>query len=242
MVRRTDTDTHYWLSIISKGRPDRVQPMSAMVGAATWYVPPDDAWQYERQGVAIGAPIWGLSQARNMALEDAFEQGLPCVQLDDDLKTAKFAYRGKGQATDPSLALAVLVERTVESDFMLGGGQPTNNPFFARGGTRLFILGSAICVKPNPLRFDTNLRLKEDYDYTCQHIQRYGGALRIESLIFDFAHYTNKGGAVDDRSEKLEEKMIEYLLEKWPGWIHRHSTRAHEVSLRVPKIERTVLS
>lgn len=241
MVRKTPVGTEYFLTIISRARPDRVEPMSKMVGAATWVVTPEDYWDYRQQAVEAYFTN-GLSEARNLALEMAFDRGLPCVQLDDDLKGAKFAYSQKGVPTEPSRAIDALVERSAESDLKLTGGQPTNNPYFARGGTKLFILGSAMCIKPSSPRFDTNLWLKEDYDFTCQHIEEYGGALRVENLIFDFAHYTNSGGAVDSRSAKVEQRMISYLLQKWPGWIHKHPTRENEVLIRLPNSRRTVLS
>lgn len=241
MIRQTMTGEDYFLTVISRARPERVPEMSKLVGAATWIVTPEDVWRYQEQGVQVESTN-GLSEARNLALEMAFRRRMPCVQLDDDLKGAKFAYEGKGVPTEPSRCIDLLVERCVESDLMLAGGQPTNNPYFARGGTKLFILGSAICVKPSEPRFDTKLWLKEDYDFTCQHIALYGGALRVESLIFDFQHYTNAGGAVDNRNERVEQKMIEYLTKKWPGWIHPHPTRANEVLLRLPNSRRAVLS
>lgn len=242
MLRETSVGTEYFLTIISRARPDRVAPMSKMVGAATWIVTPEDYWQYKEAGAGAVEMTKGLSEARNLALELAFKQGYPCVQLDDDLKGAKFAYEGKGAPTEPYMAVEYLVERCLQTDLPLAGGQPTNNPYFARGGTKLFILGSAICVKPSSPRFDTRLWLKEDYDFTCQHIDVYGGALRIENLIFDFAHYTNKGGAVDSRSDKIEQRMIEYLMQKWPGWIHKHPTRQNEVLLRLPNSRRAILT
>ena len=54
----------------------------------------------------------------------------------------------------------------INSDYFFAGFPPTNNPFFALKEYEYnqFIVGDFILIKPNELRFDDNLRLKEDYD------------------------------------------------------------------------------
>ena len=102
--------------------------------------------------------------------------------------------------------------------------------------TNLFVVGSCCAIKPGSgLYFDTNLKLKEDYDYTAQHIAKFGGVLRCDDLLASFSHYSNSGGAVDIRSDHEERLAIQLLKNKWPEWIKDHPRRRNEVLLRVTR-------
>jgi hypothetical protein len=92
-----------------------------------------------------------------------------------------------------------------------------------------------ILVEPSTPRFDTNMKLKEDYAFTADHILTYGGVLRCNDIIPSFRHYTNKGGAVDSRNDTVEAEMCRYLKAKYPQMIRKHPTRKNEVLLRAPR-------
>ena len=80
----------------------------------------------------------------------------------------------------------------------LGGGMPTDNARFAGAtytttpstttsySTYLFIVGDFMVIRPMELRFNEVMTLKEDYDYTVQHIKEYGGALRNRQVMMRF--------------------------------------------------------
>lgn len=234
-----------WLTVISAGRHKNVKPLTEMIGAASWYVPPRESPLYHQEGAhtRLGSDIH-VVPIRNRALTEAFAHGAICVQLDDDLKWAAFASNGKAQRTEPRRLLEVMVERLMDSDFRFAGAAPTNNAYFTRkqNSTNLFIRSGAIALKPNPLRFDENLRVKFDYDLTIQHYLRFGGVLRCDNLIFDFEQRTNTGGHVSDHRATEDEAAIEYLMKKWPGLVIRHPRREHEVLLRLPRHKREVLA
>jgi glycosyltransferase involved in cell wall biosynthesis len=228
----------YWLSVISARRPENADSMSKLIGAATWYTDPESASLYEAHGLSV-RPTFGLSAARNLAIQEAEKHDAVCVQIDDDLRWMGFA-RNKKVIKSPSTHAVIqdLVKRLTHSDFYLGGVSPTDNAYFARkrNSSNLFIVGSCCAIKPGSgLYFSTELKLKEDYDYTCQHIARYGGVCRCDDLLASFRHYSNSGGAVDVRSEFTEQQAVHYLLEHWPGWIKKHPRRSNEVLLRVPR-------
>merc|ERR1719458_2268955 len=82
------------------------------------------------------------------------------------------------------------------------------------------------------VRFDPALTLKEDYDFTCAHISRYGSVLRCNRMLLDVAHYTNAGGAVSIRNAVEEQRNIKILRKKWPKAIRTHPTRKNEVILQ----------
>lgn len=201
-----------------------------------------------------------LCESRNAMLEEAFDRDLPCVCMDDDLQRARYKEHSPGQpdpvidvnatfpgadedgdGDDASVADADLrwachhlVSALSEAPYKLAGCSPTDNPYFARTpfSTTAYILTTLCAVEPTPLRYDTSLTLKEDYDYTMQHIEEHGGALRVNGLLITAKHYDNPGGAVDVRSASEEQQNISKLKSKWPDAIHDHPTRENEVVLR----------
>ena len=79
---------------------------------------------------------------------------------------------------------------------MLGGAHPTGNRIFQQPpATGLsFIVGDFLVCRPeSDVRFDTALTLKEDYDFTAQHLRRHGAVCRLNRLEVEAEHYTNQG-------------------------------------------------
>ena len=113
---------------------------------------------------------------------------------------------------------------------LLLGIPPTDNYFFANKivSTNTFCIGDMLFIKPNELRFDEQLTLKEDYDYTLQHKER-GDVIRYQKYLFTFEHYSNKGGAVDVRDDEEEQKNIQILKSKWGDKIKLNPKRKNEI-------------
>lgn len=106
----------------------------------------------------------------------------------------------------------------------LAGVFPTGNAAMSMGsqeyGKQHFILGDFFVAEPaSPCRFDTTMTLKEDYDYTCQHLSVHGSVLRFNRMVITVKHATNVGGAVAvrDQAGSKERQNIEILQRKWPG-------------------------
>merc|ERR1712087_1058375 len=80
---------------------------------------------------------------------------------------------------------------------------------------------------------DTNMTLKEDYDFTCSHIANHGAVMRCNRMILRVKHATNGGGAVSERDKAgaKERKNIAILMNKWPGVFKPHGRRQNEVRL-----------
>ncbi len=230
------------VAIISSARTGNVPAMLRHVdglGEATWYVPDDQVADYAYMGAGpvIGV-TGGLCAARNAALDAAADLGLPCLQLSDDLRSVGIAH-GPTRATVEARTLAQVVPELAAAldglDAQLAGVAPTANPYFSRQRVHRtgFVVGDLILVGAGcPLRFDTELRLKEDYDYTCQHLATYGRVARLDYVLAHFAHRTNKGGAVAIRTPEVEQASIDRLLERWPAHIRLNPRRPGEVLLR----------
>jgi len=187
---------------------------------------------YEENGCKQVYNTGNLMDSRNFALEHAFENNNICIQLSDDIKkvtTNKNFFKKKIVKLDEAIEDIVSKFIKIKGVYLMGV-PPTDNYFFANKLVleNKFCIGDMLFVKPNELRFDTQLSLKEDYDYTLQHIQK-AKVLRYQKYLFTFKHYSNKGGAVDIRNDKEEQKNIMILKSKWGDKIRLNSKRKNEI-------------
>lgn len=224
---------NYHLAIISSRRAHTVSAINGYLPGGTWYVGDGEGLEYTTAGAERVIEAGGLVAARNAALEDAFSQGLPCVQLDDDLTKVE---RFDGLTAEPA-SLSDAVDEALgllDDNCRLVGVAPTANSFYAstKVKRRHFIVGDFFVAAPSSIRFDPELRLKEDYDYTAAHLAKFGEVARMDWWLLTFKHRTNPGGAVAYRTADLEQEAIAILRRKWGKWIRPNPRRPNEVLLR----------
>jgi hypothetical protein len=70
-------------------------------------------------------------------------------------------------------------------------------------------------LKGSECRYDENLSLKEDYDMTLQHLQRYGGVLRLNYVYYEVKQAEQIGGCATYRNLKEEKRQFWELQRKW---------------------------
>lgn len=218
--------------VISAGRYDKLPFTDEQKANYIFCVKNGEGQKYRDAACAKVYESGKLIESRNFALEHAFERGLMCIQLSDDLKSVHHNKNfGQKKIVPTDYAISDIASKFSSiKGIKLLGIPPTNNDFFAKHlvSKNSFCIGDALFIKPNPLRFDGQLTLKEDYDYTLQHIQKYG-TLRYQKYLFQFDHYTNSGGAVDIRNSKEEERNIRILIGKWGDKIKLNSKRKNEI-------------
>ena len=229
------------VAIVSSGRARNVPRMEEFCAGLdpVWYVSDDEeAGAYRYVGATRTVAAGGLIEARNRALDDG--DGRPVLQLSDDLTKLQWA-SGQTKEDVARITMAEAVERLAHAlastGAHLAGAAPTANPFFSRQriSEAAFIVGDLMLTSAGcGLRFDTGLRLKEDYDYTLQHLTTHGKVARVDSLLASFAHRTNRGGAVAYRTAEVEDETIAYLTEKWPGSIRPNPRRPQEILMKWP--------
>jgi len=101
---------------------------------------------------------------------------------------------------------------------------------------RHFILGDFFVVDKSSIRFDEEMTLKEDYDFTAQHIYKHGSVIRCNRMVITAKHQTNAGGACSTRDKKglEEQRNIAILFRKWPRAFRAHPKRKNEVVMHWP--------
>lgn len=220
-----------------------------------WYVDKPSLAAYRKVG--LNAKVGGkLVPARNMALQDAKRLRKPCVQVSDDIKgwiyyagdlnaksylaSAENALQAGNEAARQSDDLHVspaaaarflLAKLRAAKGPRLAGVYPVGNPGMAlireAASVDGFILGDFFVADNSPCRFDPSMSLKEDYDFTCSHIDTHGSVLRCNRMLIGAVHETNAGGAVSERDEggHKERENIKILQRKWPGVFHLNGRR-----------------
>lgn len=222
----------------------------------TWYVDAESLDDYKRLG--LKAVVGGkLTHARNKALEDAAKLGKACAQCsddvsaweyregpnaksrDDDAQNAAYAATKRYIVTPVAAARFILAKmRGAEGKQpKLGGVYPLSScsraMFTDPFSRHAFIIGDFFVADKSKVRFDTNMKLKEDYDFTCSHINTHGSVLRCQRLTLVVKHYSNTGGAVTNRDNKgaEERRNVDILKKKWPGCFRDNPKRKNEVIL-----------
>jgi len=218
-----------------------------------WYV--DEASLEDYRKLGVNAKVGGkLCPARNMVLDDAKKKKLVAVEVSDDIgkwvyydcekvdnsgqkdfKVLNNALLGTKKHIVSPLAAAQYILAKMRADPetpKLGGVFPTGNAAMTLGsqeyGRHHFILGDFFVAEPSSnCRFDQNMTLKEDYDYTCSHIKAHGSVMRCNRLFIQVKHATNAGGAVASRDSAGEKERanIAILQQKWPGVFRLNKNR-----------------
>lgn len=230
----------YKIVCISHRRPENVQNVFESSGTKdVLFIVNDqkDVEDYKKNGaeqIEIGG---SLVLNRNKALELCFKRNLICVQIDDDLKSITLNdFTGKRTGVSGFTVKQVvdeLIEDFKKEPYAYAGFAPVANPFFVmkEKDYNKLITAPITFTKPNNVRYDNNLKLKEDYDYTLQHIQVNGGCVRYGKYLFDFHRYKNKGGAQAYRTNEQELASVNYLKEKWGNCILDNTKRKNEIFL-----------
>ena len=185
----------------------------------------------------------GIQQARNYIL-DFFGNDTEVLMLDDDIEkfltleggVKNFKIQKKlNEMTNTQVK--EFVEKGFEvarkNNVKLWGIYPVENPFYmsAKLDNKGFIIGSFSGIIVDDIRMDNNLQLKEDYDYTLQHIIKNKKVMRYNNYTMKIKHYSNAGGVVDLRNEKqdMEQRCCDYLLKKYPFFLKANPKRENEL-------------
>ena len=219
-------------------RSDKVKTHRAYP-SVKFYVAESEAEEYRKANkglnvVEVPDSVQGnVSRIRNHILETEFWNGADgVVMIDDDVshvgmfeaedsEYGRYGYREK-KLTEPELL--DFIERGFllceEWGYKFWGLNPNqtdrksykhNTPF----NTHAFIGGPFQAYLPNPLRYDEQLYLKEDYDMTLQHIREYGGCLRFNAYHVVSNQADLGGGCAVTRNVKAEMEQVKLLQRKW---------------------------
>ena len=225
-------------------RKDRVKTLR-IVPWATVYVAESEADRY-REGNP-GADVrtvpdhvqGNVSRIRNYILDKCFSDGYDavCIMDDDIDRFCTFendtVLHRHGKDNIPVTDFAEFLEHYTllckEFGFKLWGvNQNKDRQSYAQYlpfSTKACVLGPFSVHLSNPIRYDERLPLKEDYDISLQHLNRYRGVLRVNVYHYECDQANATGGCAAIRNREREREQMELLRRKWGGDIVKEDTR-----------------
>lgn len=235
----------YHVAIISHKRPENVKKIMAIVGDCTFYVNAGEADVYLQAGAnRVTECGTDICIARNTAIRFAMAQGVPCIQVSDDLKKIQKVRLEDGKHVVEPISFDevcfMIIRELRAKNFFFGGVAVTNNRLNYTGedvSYNKLIVNDLICVMPVGKLFDPEMALKEDYDFTIRSLIEAGGLVRLNNILCDFPHRDNVGGANTYRNSVSEQAATDKLYAKWGNLIKKHATREGQVSLNYKMIE-----
>lgn len=234
---------NYSVYIPSKGRAGKVTSHKLFLDSII-VCPKSEKKQYlEYHDKVVGVPndVRGITPTRNWILDNFDDDWM--IQVDDDARS--FHKYENGDLI--KFVDSKRVDRFFDNMFVMSEGMgfkvwglamASDYKFyrtFAPFSTQGIVAANIIGILKNPLRFDERLRVKEDYDYSMQHIYKYGGVLRTHKYGIDVIHLTNEGGCVGYRTKEVEMDAYKTLLGKWGKKVVKFQNNKNFVRMKSPR-------
>jgi len=191
--------------------------------------------------IGVDDKVKGITQTRNWILDYNKENWH--IQVDDDaLSFHTYEYGKLIKFIDVDR-----IDRILETQFMTcdewglkvwGLSLASDYMFyrpFAPFSTQSVIGANIIGIVKNDIRYDERLKVKEDYDYSMQHIAKYGGAFRNCKYGIDVIHLTNEGGCVAYRTKDVEMQAYNTLVKKWGKKVVKLQDNHNFLKMRSPR-------
>ena len=218
------------------------------------YVDEGEFEEYKEQnpeGNIISVPkgIQGnVSRIRNYILDVNFEDGADAVAIiDDDMKGMYRWENNKSVLIETDEYMHFLQKFSILARDMgvyLWGVNINQDKQVYREyspfSTLSFIGGPfGVFMRGSGLRYDEALPLKEDYDMTLQHLNKFRKVLRVNSHFYSVKQSEQTGGCATYRNYKREEEQLQRLIDKWGSKIVKRDTanRSHNLSKKKTQID-----
>ena len=234
---------NYEVYIPSKGRAGKVTSHNLFLDSHI-VCPKSEVKDYKKHHEkVIGVPdeVKGITPTRNWILVHL--KSNYHIQVDDDARSFhKWEKAELVKFIDPERIdniLNTMFLMTDEIGYKVWGlAMASDYQFyrpFAPFSTQGVVGANIIGIIDNPLRFDERLRVKEDYDYSMQHIYKYGGVLRTHKYGIDVIHLTNEGGCVGYRTKEVELQAYDTLLKKYGSSVVKFQDNKNFVKMKSPR-------
>lgn len=237
----------YTVIIPTMGRYNKVKPLTTLGLTRDRYVlcvnDESEKVKYEAENPGVEILVShkrGCMPNRNFLL-DYFPEGSRILMVDDDVE-GLFEMRGPGRkglvkmtGDEVDALIRKGFEMCEKNNTKFWGVYPTYNHYFMSRTIvpHGFIVGMFMGIIVSDQRFDTNVKFKDDYAFTCQHILKYKKVVRFNYVCVKAQYLTNTGGSANFRTTEAIEQDVEYLIQKYPNFIQRNNKReGNEILLK----------
>lgn len=242
-----------YVAVISHKRAHNISKIVSLVGDCTFFVNKGEGEAYLEAGAkAVIECGDNICAARNKAIREASFLNLPCIQVSDDLRYLRKIYFPEGEEkrkvipTTFEEVVTVMIKELKRTKLWYGGIAVTSNRMNYNKGIDFsydkLIVNDLICIMPEcKYVFDSEMALKEDYDFTLVNILVNKGVVRCNQYYGEFPHRQNEGGANLYRDFETEKKANERIIKKWGDFIKLHHSRENQISFNYTAISEFLL-
>jgi len=121
--------------------------------------------------------------------------------------------------------------------YNLWGTYPVVNDYFMKDGyttTLSFCIGRMFgFINTRDIIIQDDCR--DDYERTILYYERDGGVIRFNNITIDADTYVGKGGLAEIRTIEKMEDSCKYLLNKYPNYVKRKTTKGKYPEIRLVK-------
>lgn len=235
------------IAVPSKSRAGLTTTNKILPNLATFFVPESEYHQYKdivKNIICVPKEIQGITPTRNWILENTDEKYV--VFLDDDAKNVgytklhernseKIDVKDEGFWAEEFLKAFDLTEQL---NFKIWGVKTEAAPrsVYPYKPILLKTYVTASCmgmINDGEYYFDTNFKVKEDYEICLRHIRDKGGILGLRYLHWENEHWTTPGGCKDYRTIDMEKKAIKDLIRLYPNMVKSAKRKANEFTIQL---------
>lgn len=235
------------IAVPSKGRAGLTTTNKILPNLCTFFIPESEYHQYKdlvKNIVCVPKEVRGITDTRNWILENTDDKWV--VFLDDDAKnvgynkleerkTKKIEIRDEGFWAEEFLKF---FDMTEQLGYKIWGTRTESSP---RGTypykpflTRSYVTASCMgIVNDGEYLFDSEFKVKEDYEICLRHIKDKGGILAVRYLHWENEHWTTEGGCKDYRTIEMEKDAIKKLINLYPNMIASAKRKANEFTIKL---------
>lgn len=186
-----------------------------------------DAEEYIKNGndivVCPDSAQGNIARIRNYIIDNLMKDYDAIVMIDDDCsyigywQNQKYIKMDAEELSEFIESMSVLTKEFNYKAFGLNcltdkGAYREHTPF----STNSFIGAPFMLImKDNECRFDEEVSLKEDYDFTLQNLLKYKGVLRANFASYKVKQSEQEGGCAHQRNTQEEQKQFNRLQKKW---------------------------
>ena len=235
------------IAVPSKGRAGLTTTNKILPNLCTFYIPESEYHQYKglvKNIVCVPKTVQGITDTRNWILNNTKEKWV--VFLDDDAKnvgynkleerkTKKIEVRDEGFWAEEFLRF---FDMTEQLGYKIWGTRTESSPrgtypykpFLFRSYVTASCMG---IINDGEYLFDSDFKVKEDYEICLRHIRDKGGILAVRCLHWENEHWSMEGGCKDYRTIDMERDATKRLIKMYPGMIASAKRKANEFTIRL---------
>jgi hypothetical protein len=209
------------VAVPSMGRAGRVRTQ-AVIPSCYVYAPALECPAYGAAGVKNLVPVpdtvRGITATRNYILDHA--PSTRVVMIDDDVKTQGWTHLLPRSAHKLHLDEATWLDEFRKLFDLTESATRSCYPW-APFRWRAYVTASCMGIVNDDRapRFDEAYPVKEDYELCARCIRDDGGVVAAQYLFWENAHWHDKGGCHDYRTQAMERDAIRRLCKTYPGLV-----------------------